>query len=109
MRTIHNINKWSFIITLVLYIGVFTGAMAQIVLGFIQIVFALSLFLRWQEINTNSKQLIIIYWFLVITFGLIHLIFRHDLRVSTFFYLIVPMCIAAYFVFVTYKFQKNLK
>ena len=51
MRYIHHINIVLFSITLLLYIGVFTGLLAQIFLGIAQLLFSL-LLLK----NRNSLQ-----------------------------------------------------
>jgi len=66
MKTIYNINKWSFIITLVLYLTITWGLFSQIILGFIQLLLAFYILTHWKAFNSNIKKLISVYWIFVI-------------------------------------------
>ena len=108
MKTIHNINIVSFILTLLLYLTVIGGLLAQIALGFIQVILAIAVLLLWESFNSDSKKLISIYWISVVSYGLISLRIGNqfkDLWIA--FYIIVPMSIAAYFVYVTYSIKNQ--
>lgn len=104
MKTIHNINKWSFIITLFLYLTVYLGLIAQIPLGFIQCVLAISVLSYWKKMNPLSKNLIGMYWFLFISYWITFSILKESINndIWFLFYAIIPMSIASYFVYVTY-------
>lgn len=109
MKTIHNINKWSFIITLLLYLTIYLGLLAQIPLGFIQFVLALSILGHWKKLNLLSKRLISIYWFLFISYWIAFYILNQSFETmyGLIFYAIIPMSIASYFVFATYQIKKS--
>ncbi|WP_299258021.1 hypothetical protein [uncultured Aquimarina sp.] len=110
MKTTHNINKWSFIITLLLYLTVYLGLLAQIPLGFIQFILALSILSRWKELNPLSKKLISIYWFLFISYWLAFYLLNQSFEntYGLIFYAVIPMGIASYFVYTTYQIKKEI-
>ncbi|WP_299246820.1 hypothetical protein [uncultured Aquimarina sp.] len=108
MKTIHNINKWSLIITLLLYLTIYLGLLAQIPLGFIQFVLALSILGHWKQLNSLSKKLILTYWSLFVSYWLAFAIMGNSLNDLWFiFYSIIPMSIASYFVYITYQIKKS--
>ncbi|MGY3792555.1 hypothetical protein [uncultured Aquimarina sp.] len=111
MKTIHNINKWSFIITLILYITVYLGLLAQIPLGFIQFVLACSILAYWKKLNIQSKKLIVGYWSLFVLYWVSFLILNQNFEslFGLFFFSVIPMSIASYFVYVTYKIKKYVE
>ncbi|MHA7059649.1 hypothetical protein ACWGOQ_0020655 [Aquimarina sp. M1] len=108
MKTIHKINKWSFIITLLLYLTVYLGLLAQIPLGFIQFVLALFILTRWKKLNPLSKRLISIYWLLFISYWLAFYFLNKSFEFvyGLIFYAVIPMSIASYFVYTTFKINK---
>ncbi|MBW1296724.1 hypothetical protein [Aquimarina litoralis] len=108
MKTIHNINKWSFIITLLLYVTIYLGLLAQIPLGFIQFVLAFSILAHWKKLNNLSKKLIVGYWSLFVLYWITFFILNQNLEsmFGLFFFSIIPMSIASYFVYVTYRIKK---
>ncbi len=108
MKIIHNINKWSFIITLLLYITIYYGLIAQFFLGCIQVIIALMLFVFWKKLKTKPKQHLFTYSGVAIVYGL--LLWLTDIVDSDFgfvFVTIVPMSIAGYFLFITWKIKKS--
>ena len=117
IKIIHNINKWSFILSLVLYLTVLGGLLAQIALGFIQVILALIILSYWKTYNKHTKNLILIYWALVISYGLGYLAFYslfqetnfsdYAIFIFIFSVMIIPMSIAGYFVYITYKIKKH--
>jgi len=110
MKTTHNINKWSFIVTLLLYITVIGGLLAQIALGSIQIIISIILLLQLKKLNHESRKHISIYWVLVVMYGLTWFLFQppfNDFFLFT-YYIFIPMSIAAYFVYITYRIKKEI-
>ena len=110
MKILHTINTWSFTITVLLYITIFGGLMAQFILGIIQVIMAL--YLTYQ-MNKNGKihTAIRTYWSCVITYLILLFVFSniniypHELLV--WIYLgVIPMVLAGYFVHIT-KTLKN--
>ncbi|WP_378177963.1 hypothetical protein [Aquimarina sp. SS2-1] len=109
MKTIHNINKWSFIITLLLYATVYFGLLAQILLGFIQVVLAIIVSLNWKNLNRKVKHLLFIYWGLIPTYGALWLTNAFNTNndiILILLFCLIPMSIAAYFVYITYEIKK---
>ncbi|WP_211075738.1 hypothetical protein [Aquimarina sp. MMG016] len=102
MKTIHNINKWSFIITLLLYLTIYFGLLAQILLGSVQIILVLILLYYWKDFQTKQKQHLAIYVGIVIFYGLLFLTNVLKSYFLIFFITVVPMSIAGYFVYITY-------
>ncbi|ADV48053.1 hypothetical protein Celal_0718 [Cellulophaga algicola DSM 14237] len=110
MKILHAINTWSFTITVLLYITIFGGLMAQFILGIIQVIMAL--YLTYQ-MNKNGKihTAIRTYWSYVIPYLILLFVFSniniypHELLV--WIYLgVIPMVLAGYFVHIT-KTLKN--
>ncbi|EZH72602.1 hypothetical protein ATO12_20925 [Aquimarina atlantica] len=106
MKTIHNINKWSFIITLILYLTIYYGLLAQIFLGGIQVTLAITLFMYWRKFNNQQKKHLLIYSCLTIIYGLLCLTDIMNSDFAPIFLFIIPMTIAGYFVYTTYKIKK---
>ncbi|MDH7444827.1 hypothetical protein [Aquimarina sp. 2201CG14-23] len=106
MKTIHKVNKWSFIITLLLYITVYFGLLAQVLLGLIQIIIALNMLFNWNSFSKKNKIHLGSYFLLVITYGLILLTDIGNTSFILIYLTVVPMSIAAYFVYITYRIKK---
>ncbi|WP_108866646.1 hypothetical protein [Aquimarina aquimarini] len=107
MKTIHIINKWSFILTLLLYLTIYLGLIAQIFLGGIQIILASILLFYWKKFDKEQKKHLITYSCLVMLYGLI---FLTSVAISDFallYLVIAPMSIAGYFVYVTYQIKNT--
>jgi hypothetical protein len=82
----------------VLYLTIFFGLYAQIVLGGIQILTALSIFFIWNRLKKEHKKQILFYWLLVILYGIGWL---RETNLNDFWWLgfiLIPMSIATYFV-----------
>ncbi|WP_020213471.1 hypothetical protein [Flavobacterium rivuli] len=118
MKLLHKINKISLITTLILYgavVTIYLAMMAQIALGFIQIMLAIAVTrIYYGELPNRLRNLLHIYWISAITNGVTigwltntdHYVFSNAITVAAYF--IAPICIAAYFVYVTYKIKKHL-
>ena len=110
MKTIHNINKWSYGITLVLYLTIYLGLIAQIVLGIIQVLLAVYLLIRgWK--NNNIKEMLGLYFVLTLIYFLASFILlSYEIGNEIMVYLfamIIPMAIASYFLFITSQIHKK--
>lgn len=100
MKILYNINKIVLIITIVLYLTIIFGLYAQIVLGVIQILTAISLLFLLNSLKKEQKLQLLIYWLLVILYG-IRWYIKIDLK--DFWWLgiiVIPMCIAGYFLYI---------
>ncbi|WCO00987.1 hypothetical protein [Psychroserpens ponticola] len=103
MKKLYLINKVSLIITFVLYLTIFLGMYAQMVLGALQIISALILFFFWKQLSKNSKEKLYIYWTIVTIYGLCWLMDwkgYNEYFTIVFGIMIVPMSIATYFVYI---------
>ncbi len=109
IKYIHTINKVSLLITLICYLGLYLGAIVQIGLGFIQILLALILLVKWQLLVDKTKTLVAVYWFLVLIYGSVYLFFEGNLNLGLIYWIFIPLVIAGYFVFVTHKINDQLK
>ncbi|MDY8134486.1 hypothetical protein [Aquimarina sp. 2201CG5-10] len=101
MKTIHNINKWCFIITLVLYVTIYLGLIAQFFLGAIQVILALSILISWEKLQLTHKRHLSIYFGIAILYGLLWATEIINTDFAIVFMTVVPMSIAGYFVYIT--------
>ncbi|QCE40385.1 hypothetical protein [Psychroserpens sp. NJDZ02] len=100
MRSIYLINKFTLIVTLALYLTIFLGFYAQLVLGALQVISALGITSLWNKLSIQNKTHLKIYWFLTLTYGL-GWILIDDINSGLLVVLtivIIPMSIAVYFV-----------
>lgn len=110
MKIIHNINKWSYGITLLLYITIYLGMIAQIALGGIQVILAIFLFSRYASLDDKTKPRLLVYATLTILYLLIFALWdalggsSNDFIVITGI-TVLPMSLATFFVFITHKLQ----
>lgn len=106
MKKLYQLNKIALIITAFLYLTIVFGLYAQIVLGGIQLLSALSLSFMWSTFNLKHRKQLIVYWAIVIIYG-----FGWYLNIELtdqwwiIGIIIIPMTIATYFVWVL----RNLK
>ncbi|WP_405269288.1 hypothetical protein [Cellulophaga sp. Ld12] len=110
MKILHTINRWSFTITVLLYITIFGGLIAQFILGIIQVIIALYLTYQMNK-NGLVHKAIRTYWSYVIPYLLLLVIFSNSNinpnELLIWIYLaVIPMALAAYFVYIT-KTLKN--
>lgn len=114
MKIIHNINLWCFILNLTLYLMIIPGMIAQFFLGLIQLTLAIIISTKWKELESTIKYLMKLYWSCVAVCGILITLFsmevfkkNQDAQVISFLF-IIPMLIAAYFVYVTWKVSKQI-
>lgn len=96
------INRIIFGITAILYLTIFLGMYAQIVLGISQVLTAIILLFFIKKLSIKNQNRLTIYWGLVIGYGLLWLAVcfynLDDLWVVIFIF--IPLSIAAYFTFI---------
>ncbi len=112
MKILHQINTFTLTITLVLYLTVFLGMYAQIILGPLQLIIALIIsFKYYKRLIPKLKKGILTYWTLAIV-SLIIAYFSwtyyqaNDFIIVTVF--VIPMLIACYFTYLTFKITQYL-
>ncbi len=112
MKKLHQVNIFALIITLILYLTVYLGMYAQIILGPLQLIIALIIsFKYYYKLNPKLKKSILIYWALAIV-SLIIAYFSwtyykpNDFIMITVF--VIPMLIACYFAYLTFNITKYL-
>ena len=112
MKILHKINFFALAITLALYLTVFLGMYAQIILGPLQLLLALIVsFKYYKNLNKTLKNYLLAYWITAaISLIIAYLSWTHstanDYIIITVF--VIPMLIACYFVYVTYKITQHL-
>lgn len=105
MKWIDNINKWSFAITLILYITIYWGLIAQIILGGIQLLLSIVLIYNWKNYTKRFKSLLISYWTIVLIYGCISYLIHLTNSFDSFFIItiiVIPISLASYFVYITH-------
>ncbi|AUC75499.1 hypothetical protein [Olleya sp. Bg11-27] len=110
MRIIYLINKIALITTLILYLTIFLGLYAQIVLGTLQVISALGLLFIWNKLSIKNKKELLVYWLLTITYGLGWLATDNINNgfIVVFLIIIIPISIAIYFVTILHSITKKL-
>lgn len=105
MRKLHKVNIWMYGITLVLYITVIGGLLAQILLGIGQVVMSIILLSRYSELTKKEKTHLNTYYalagsYLILIFATAESMFINGYMIIL-FYMVIPMAIGGYFVYVT--------
>ena len=114
MKTIHQINFWTCIINVFLFIVPYLGLLFMTVLGAIQLLLAMAVvFCYYRGLDKKMCNMIIGYWvFVAIDFSGLALAYGHDSFSNDLFCIpllfLFPAAIAIYFVYTTYTITKNL-
>lgn len=116
IKFIYGLNTFALITTLILYLTVYLGMYAQFLLGIIQLLIGFSLLFRWNEIEIYEKKLIKFYWLIVVSWFVLTFVFayfnfpidKRRILVSIWLF-VIPMSIASYQFFITYRLNKQLK
>ncbi|MDP5229636.1 MAG: hypothetical protein NWQ38_04530 [Cellulophaga sp.] len=109
MKKLYLTNKWIFIGTLLLYLTFYLGLTVQIVLGLIQILTSIY-FTFNTKVFKKLKNELLLYWILVALYVVFILIVQNS-GISGFtsgliYFAIIPMGIASYFLYITWKVNK---
>ena len=103
MKIIYYLNKFVFIITLVLYLTLVYGLFAQIILGVIQVLSAIILFSYWKKFDRSIKNKVLYYWLAITIYGILWLFnweFLNNWSLIIFVIILFPMAIASYFFYI---------
>lgn len=97
---IRNINRVVLGVTIVLYLTVIFGLLAQIVLGIFQLIVALVLVFNWSKLTSSNKKKLIFY--LIVAGTYLALLFLTNVPLQKFlwmFVVIIPMTLVVYFTY----------
>jgi len=105
MKAIHFINIVATYITIGLYMFIFLGMIAQIILGPLQLLLAIIITIRYYKVLDQHNQILIMYyWFLVVVSLSIAAItwsgYKNSIT-AIIWVIVVPMLVACYFLYVT--------
>ncbi|KOS07633.1 hypothetical protein AM493_17480 [Flavobacterium akiainvivens] len=110
LRIAHYVNYAAVALTITLYTAYgFKALTAQFLLGCYQVITAIILTVLLRKFEKQQTVKLLVYWILVITWLLLALTLR-NLKERIYIPIIlcgIPMCIAGYFVYVTYVFSLN--
>ena len=111
MKKIHLINQIVFIGTCVLYLTIYLGMIAQMVLGFTQVILALSYLITWKELPKSIQSHLKNYYTLILVYGL-GVAIANYLKMDNEIVIIgglfvIPMCIAGYFFKITLLIKRH--
>ena len=100
INIVYRINQVWFVITLGLFITVFLGFLAEIVLGFIQVISSLLIIIQWKDLSKSTRNKLGIYWMVTAGYMLMWLFDWNSIDNTLLFVVgigIIPMGIALYF------------
>jgi hypothetical protein len=113
MKTIHRINAFVTSATLTLYLLIFLGMYAQIILGPLQLILAVVISIKYyNKMGLLNKKLFLCYW-LAAAVALTAAVITWQQNSSNdavviLFLFVIPMTVACYFLYVTNKLNKHL-
>ncbi len=110
MKTLFQINRALFIGTLLLYLTIYFGLIAQVVLGAFQVLAALYLAFHLSSLSSRTKQLLLTYW--VVTTVYLSLLFSgfynsSNDAINILFFAVIPMGLASLFLYINFKAYKE--
>ncbi len=98
MKVLKGINRVLMFGTLLLYLTIYLGMLLQMVLGACQVATALILLFFWKIFKKSEKIQLIVYWMIVIFYGLAWCFgWLHQTAYKELVLFFFPMCIAALF------------
>lgn len=109
-KLVTNLNRIMLVLTVVLYLTLIYGMLAQILLGFFQLMVAIVLGMRWFRLTESNKKKLSYYWCSVVLYFLLW--FTPVFQFTTFSWLvisIIPMIIAGYFTYFLESFVAKRK
>lgn len=114
MKTIYIINSIATWTTILLYISIFFGMYAQIVLGPLQLILAIIIsIIYFKKVDQNHKNLMLYYWaaavFALVMAGFAWSTDFDNVALTLICLFIIPMSVACYFLYVTKKLNNHLK
>lgn len=98
------LNRFIFGITLVLYVTIFYGLYAQIILGGFQLITAFTLLFFWMKLTKKQRERLLKYWVFVVVYGLLWVTeFFNSLKgdfIWIVIYILIPLSIAGYLTYI---------
>ena len=113
MKTIRNINIFAFIITLILYITVYYGLLAQIVLGVVQIILYFVILTQFQKFDNRIKSLLTAYGISTLIYLLLFFLnirtpfINENIIVLVVFIIVIPMLIGGLHLYITCQIKNH--
>ena len=108
MISLYRYNKRLYFVTLFLYITLYLGMMAQVLLGAANILSAVDLYSHYSQLEKEHQKHLNAYSVLVgIYFVFFILLFEYLLRDCFIYLTVVPMLLATYFIGILYKIHKS--
>lgn len=105
MKAIHFINMAATYLTLALYMLIYFGMMAQIILGPLQLMLAIIISVNYyRQLDHHHQILIIYYWFASVSALIVAMLIwfgEFNQAISIIGLFPIPMCVACYFLYVT--------
>lgn len=109
VNMIYWINKVWLIITFVLFVTIYLGLFAELVLGCIQIISSIILFFYRHRMSDKLNNQLYIYWFILFIYLLLYLTKILNDAFWIIGFCIIPMSIALYFFKILYDFKSEMK
>ncbi|SFI73793.1 hypothetical protein [Olleya namhaensis] len=111
MRNLLSFNLITYLFVILLFlVEIVYGALAQLVLGIIQLIIAIYLQTKSYQYSKANKKLLSYYWIQIAIWLISYVVFANLLTLKDYnaiFLLIIPMCIGLYLVFVNYQISKE--
>ncbi|MFY0603208.1 MAG: hypothetical protein JXQ93_04615 [Flavobacteriaceae bacterium] len=110
IKIIQGVNKVVFFLTLGLFITIYLGFLAEIVLGIVQVLTSLLLIIFWKHFSKNVKEKLITYWVVTgmyLSLWLFDWSSVNESLIIIFGIGIVPMGIALYFLSILSEIRKE--
>ncbi len=105
------LNRFILGTTLMLYVTIFYGLYAQIVLGGFQLITAFVLLFFWMKLKKKQRERLLKYWSFVLLYGVLWVteffnILKGDFG-SIITYVLIPLSIAGYLTFILESLKAN--
>lgn len=105
------LNRFFIGSTIILYVTIFLGLLAQIALGGLQVLSAIFLIFIFKKLKVQRKKELIIYWCFVIFYALlwnVEITNPTNDWYETLFYVLIPLSLAIYFSYIIESIRKEL-
>lgn len=101
------INLIMFGATLLGFLGFILGFAIMFFLGIIQLIMGIVLTFFWKNLPVKFRNMLLIYWGIVVAFGVgVYLFTQEDIE-NVFVWGVIPMTIAAYFTFLLFRLRNE--
>ncbi|WP_431123203.1 hypothetical protein [Flagellimonas flava] len=112
MKLLYRFNLVVYITTLLLHLTIFYGLLAQILLGVLQVASSFALLFAYPRFKPQGINHLTNYYIVVVLYGLAAIappLFNENLDdyLAIVMYMVLPMAIASYFIWITYRYYQN--